>query len=389
MRMRATIGLLFAVVVGVHGTRVEAQEARMLRPPPDAHGFLRLPGTRMPGSGRFVLSAWLEPTFRTAWLDDDGARLAAIDHRLASDLSAQVGVGRRIAFGIDVPAMLYAVEGDGAARLDRSLPRAALGDPRLLVRVRALGENPRSDDGRNEGLALAFLAAATAPLGNTHALFGEPGPTLELLSSLDFHVFGAGLGAMLGYRHRFETRTIADARLREEILYGLGFKLPLPANNELALLLEVRGSIDARTPFRSVAQTPVVLDVGARVHLGSTVVTAALGAGLTRAFAAPALQATVGWSWASPPRDADGDGIRDGRDRCPEMPEDRDGFEDGDGCPDPDNDEDGIPDPDDRCPDHFADEENDLDEDGCIDTRAHNATRGPLTSHGGLTRLEH
>jgi hypothetical protein len=32
--------------------------------------------------------------------------------------------------------------------------------------------------------------------------------------------------------------------------------------------------------------------------------------------------------------DRDGDGIPDGRDLCPEMPEDHDGVEDDDGCPD-------------------------------------------------------
>src|SRR5258706_7668420 len=48
--------------------------------------------------------------------------------------------------------------------------------------------------------------------------------------------------------------------------------------------------------------------------------------------------------------DSDGDGIADDRDRCPDKPEDYDGFEDQDGCPDPDNDGDGVLDADDDCP---------------------------------------
>lgn len=48
--------------------------------------------------------------------------------------------------------------------------------------------------------------------------------------------------------------------------------------------------------------------------------------------------------------DRDGDGIPDDQDFCPLAPEDRDGFEDEDGCPEPDNDGDGIPDAKDRCP---------------------------------------
>jgi hypothetical protein len=48
--------------------------------------------------------------------------------------------------------------------------------------------------------------------------------------------------------------------------------------------------------------------------------------------------------------DSDGDGIPNDRDKCPNDPEDRDGFQDADGCPDPDNDGDGVADVDDRCP---------------------------------------
>ena len=50
------------------------------------------------------------------------------------------------------------------------------------------------------------------------------------------------------------------------------------------------------------------------------------------------------------PLDTDGDGIPDTLDKCPNEPEDKDGFEDEDGCPDLDNDKDGIPDTSDLCP---------------------------------------
>jgi outer membrane protein OmpA-like peptidoglycan-associated protein len=49
-------------------------------------------------------------------------------------------------------------------------------------------------------------------------------------------------------------------------------------------------------------------------------------------------------------KDTDGDGIPDDIDRCPLDPEDKDGFQDEDGCPDPDNDGDGIVDKLDACP---------------------------------------
>ena len=48
--------------------------------------------------------------------------------------------------------------------------------------------------------------------------------------------------------------------------------------------------------------------------------------------------------------DRDGDGIVDDLDKCPDDPEDHDGFQDEDGCPDLDNDADGILDARDKCP---------------------------------------
>jgi outer membrane protein OmpA-like peptidoglycan-associated protein len=68
-----------------------------------------------------------------------------------------------------------------------------------------------------------------------------------------------------------------------------------------------------------------------------------------------------------PERDNDQDGYPDLRDRCPDEPEDRDGFEDDDGCPDPDNDKDGVRDEADRCPLQPEDIDGFEDEDGCPD----------------------
>lgn len=65
-----------------------------------------------------------------------------------------------------------------------------------------------------------------------------------------------------------------------------------------------------------------------------------------------------------PDYDNDKDGILDVRDKCPNDPEDKDGFEDSDGCPDPDNDKDGILDVDDKCPNEPGPKENQ----GCPDT---------------------
>jgi len=61
------------------------------------------------------------------------------------------------------------------------------------------------------------------------------------------------------------------------------------------------------------------------------------------------------------------DGIANASDKCPDDPEDRDGFQDADGCPDPDNDRDGIPDVNDKCPNAPERINGFEDHDGCPD----------------------
>ncbi len=65
--------------------------------------------------------------------------------------------------------------------------------------------------------------------------------------------------------------------------------------------------------------------------------------------------------------DADEDGIADDKDLCVNEPEDKEGFEDADGCPDFDNDLDNIVDSLDACPNEPEDYDNYQDNDGCPD----------------------
>ncbi|MES1205572.1 MAG: hypothetical protein ABUS79_06505, partial [Pseudomonadota bacterium] len=71
--------------------------------------------------------------------------------------------------------------------------------------------------------------------------------------------------------------------------------------------------------------------------------------------------------------DPDHDGVAGALDGCPDQAEDKDGFEDDDGCPDPDNDKDGVADATDACPAEAGPPDNkgcpdkDRDGDGVVD----------------------
>ncbi len=79
------------------------------------------------------------------------------------------------------------------------------------------------------------------------------------------------------------------------------------------------------------------------------------------------IQFAMGWTGYLSAQDDDNDGIKNDNDRCPKDPEDVDGFEDSDGCPDADNDKDGIEDVKDKCPNKEEDTDGFEDEDGCPD----------------------
>jgi hypothetical protein len=73
------------------------------------------------------------------------------------------------------------------------------------------------------------------------------------------------------------------------------------------------------------------------------------------------------WSRFGSGVDRDGDGVPDERDRCPRDAEDRDGWDDDDGCPDLDNDGDGVPDQFDGAPNSAEDVDGFQDSDGIPD----------------------
>jgi OOP family OmpA-OmpF porin len=98
--------------------------------------------------------------------------------------------------------------------------------------------------------------------------------------------------------------------------------------------------------------------------------TIALQGGVTATFGVPQRRRIVTPiverdSPALPAQDPDRDGVL--ADRCADQPEDRDGFADDDGCPDPDNDGDGVADADDKCPLDVETKNHVADADGCPD----------------------
>ncbi len=167
--------------------------------------------------------------------------------------------------------------------------------------------------------------------------------------------------------------------------------LEFPGRN-VSLFTEFRGDLLNGRDLWARKENPLAIAPGVRVKFGG-------GWAATGAFSVaisgddrgtpdfdphdvyPDWEATLAlaYTWPVFAADTDGDGIPDFRDACHREPEDFDGYQDEDGCPDLDNDADGIPDDFDGTPllgedfDGFEDDDGvpdlDNDGDGIIDER--------------------
>src|SRR5262249_52485441 len=92
-----------------------------------------------------------------------------------------------------------------------------------------------------------------------------------------------------------------------------------------------------------VNDSPLELDIAGKVLLYPGLpLNLGVGNGIIAGLGSPQPRVYLGAVYAPDTRDRDKDGVPDNRDKCPDVPEDRDGYQDDDGCPDPDNDSDTI-----------------------------------------------
>jgi OmpA-OmpF porin, OOP family len=145
-----------------------------------------------------------------------------------------------------------------------------------------------------------------------------------------------------------------------ELTYGVGFNWNL-VQGRIDWVSEIYGALEFASLAKGSGYTkrvfPMELMTGLKVYLATnSYLAVAGGVGLTGVgplnnIGAPDFRVLTSFVFEPLIGDRDGDRIKDDVDKCPLEPEDVDGFQDRDGCPEPDNDQDGILDDDDRCPD--------------------------------------
>ena len=296
-----------------------------------------------------------------------------VQHQANAEVAAAMGLFDRFEVGAVLPAMyLYgppvpnnptALCGGPGLQAD-GLQELSFADPRLLAKVLLTPWN--------EGFVASLRVSADMPLAQTNnrvvGFAGETLPNISPALTVGFSSKYIRFAADVGYLLRSPTQ-VGDLLIGHEILYGAATEVSVIPNT-LALTLDVYGKASPAALFSSRDQFPLEGVGAVKLYFADMVLLGGIGSGLRADYGAPDFRAFAGIGYYPIPDgadDKDRDGILDADDACPEYPEDFDGYEDTDGCPDTDNDLDGILDIDDKCPDEPEDKDRWQDKDGCPD----------------------
>ena len=287
-----------------------------------------------------------------------------VDERLTGELTVALGLFDRFDLGFALPLVLQQGEALLNDRGERGeLAGLAFGDMRVVPRVQLLAP------AKAKGFGLALAAPTSIPVGDDTSYNSTGVFQVEPRFVADWRPFeGTTVAVNVGWQVRPE-RVAVDRVSDDAFVYGLGVEFPTGLS-----AVTVLGNLFGQVPVvgvskQGVTATPLVEAMGAvRFDISERfTLQAGGGSGLTSAVGSPDARAVVGFEYAPLPRDKDRDDLVDRSDACPQKREDRDGYRDDDGCPDPDNDGDGVADAEDRCPDRGEDPDGYRDADGCPD----------------------
>lgn len=379
-----------------HAQSLPSVDLRTWAPSADPRAGLVLEPPSSVAPSTFATSAWMHYENDSVALraPGDGTVVSRpLENQLGLDIVGTVGLGGRSEWGFRVPVALYE---QGSSGLSSSVvtpgkvASPALGDLALIGKVTVI-------DNDGGGFGLASIAALSIPTGAKTSFMSDGGATVALRALADFSMRFASLQASVGYLRRtthvmWPAAGSGSATFGDELPWTLGVVLRpgrtralerVDPGDRQAWELALHGSVPvggAGPSGSSGAEIPFLLALSDRIGFGryhDGFVLAGADIGLDRAVGVPTFRATVAIGWTLADHDRDGDGIPDDDDRCPTVAEDRDGFEDMDGCPEADNDGDGIVDSDDACPDVPGARSPDPRKNGCPSDPSMDRTRPP------------
>ena len=364
-------------------------DLNQFRPAMDSRGYFTVEASQTLGSGEFSFGLgaldWshdpltfksadghtygIQNMFAATLVGAIGFKLAALDMELGASVPFVIMNGDRGPDFIGDPQnpndnLSYGLSGQG------------IGNIGLHLKTRFL----KTTTGPRIGLAL-ILSAYLPTVTQSNAFLGEGSFMPQGILVLDKEFGKEGrfrVSLNGGVRYRTKTETFTDTgdpgqdnapATNQTISAGVEFPFSLGLSYAISpqkfdVLAEVFGA------FAQNKQNYFPLEAigGAKFYLArNSFLSMGAGAGLNSEGGSPDLRAFIGIVFEPNIGDRDGDGIKDDVDKCPDDPEDFDGFQDADGCPDPDNDKDRILDKDDKCPNEPETYNGVEDADGCPD----------------------
>lgn len=308
----------------------------------DAHGFIHAPGD---GDRLDPLTTWRaerqvpwsvgltglfeyahRPLVIARYDGIDVDRENALDHLVALNLGVQTAFHERVGLGLSAP-LYFATFNDLGSQ------GAAMGDMRLwvpigLVLPKAVGDEP------NAGFGLSLVPFINLPSGRQQRFLGDGGVGGGGLLAASVGTGDLLLSAHVGAEYapsaeflnlRSQSRLLTALAVGYDIADLVAVRLeatfdPALSTNDVAF---------TNTPGEILGSLRGDIPAGLNWTLGAgTAFTRGAGAARLRVFAG------LGWSHGkSAPKDTDGDGIVDPDDDCVHDPENVNGYEDEDGCP--------------------------------------------------------
>ena len=276
-----------------------------------------------------------------------------VAHRMGASVTAAVGLWEFLELYARVPVTVFSLGQDVVyQQTSFQAPGGfALSDVAFGASALALSTG---------GFQLGGRAELMLPTGNRTQLAGDEALAPRVLGLAEYTRGPVVFALNGGYLYR-PPRDYALARIGQELVWGALARFD--GEHGLEFLIEAFGSRGLRARSGPSASDTFEVLLGARYAADTGVVRMrsglALGTGLSAALGEPDFRML--FSLALEPRpalpqpvpyvlDSDRDGVDNGQDECPTAPEDRDDFEDRDGCPEDDNDGDGVLDASDPCP---------------------------------------
>ena len=376
----ATLFALSSLLSVAHAQDDGTVDFELFLPPTDNSGYFSVPGTRTLGHLELGTSLWVNYANDPVVLGVGGERLSLVsgaqgdqddglvDSRFRTELHVAMGFTGKMSVGIALPVHLAQSAYDPASLQEDTLSQldsTGLGDLRFepVYAPLSTADSP---------VGIAIRVPVSFPTGKGEALMGSggfgvtPGTVVELAD-----------GDVSKRKHRLRAAVHGAYAIREndrlhDLSIGNAFVYGAAAGIHPTEVVELVGELHGEISGPQGSQAPGEALLGLHFYGGDMVdVRLGGGTGLFGGVGAPDWRVvagvTVSPSFDPAARDADRDGISDEDDRCKEVPEDIDRYQDEDGCPDEDNDADGIKDRFDECPDDGEDIDGFEDKDGCPD----------------------